>query len=48
MGHQSRHAPIAIEEWMHPQQAVVGRRRDDRLGLPQVSVDLLEPFEEAR
>jgi len=43
MGHQARHAAIAVHERMHPQQTMMGRGgRDDAVGLAEMAVYLLD------
>ena len=48
MGHQPRYTAVAIEKWVHPQQAMVGRRPgDDGFGLAKACVHLLKALQEA-
>ena len=43
MGHQARDAPIAIQEWVDPEQSVVrGCRSDDDFGLAKAVIGLLK------
>jgi hypothetical protein len=49
MRHQPGHAAVAIEERVNPQQAMVGPRSgNDRLGLADTPVGLLEALQESR
>jgi hypothetical protein len=48
MRHEARNAAIAVKEWVHPQQAVVRRRRcDDGFCLSEVTVSFLKAFKKA-
>ena len=49
MGHQAGDTPVAVDEWVYPQQAMMGvGRGEDRIGGSQAMVGRLEPREEAR
>lgn len=46
--HQPRHAAIAIDERMHPEQAKVGRGGGDNpIGRARIAVNVLEALKEA-
>ena len=49
MGHQASDAPIAVEEGVNPQQAVMGGGGgQDRVGFAKIAVDGFEPVQETR
>ena len=48
MRHQARHAAVAVEKRVNPEQSVMSRRRKNRIRLVQCSVAFGEAREESR